>query len=64
VIFDHDSKLGTQPAHELFARVTVARAEGCPPDRPARRYEDYVVKVDGKVLDGVRRVVRVPTTED
>jgi CRISPR-associated protein Csd2 len=63
VIFEHADKLGSAPAHELFARVTVAAAEDRPANQPARRFEDYVVKLDDKRLDGVRRVVKVAATE-
>ncbi|MGO9837729.1 MAG: type I-C CRISPR-associated protein Cas7/Csd2 [Polyangiaceae bacterium] len=63
VIFEHADKLGSAPAHELFARVTVAASEDRPANRPARRFEDYVVKLDDKRLDGVRRDVKVAATE-
>ena len=43
IIFKHDSELGTAPAHKLFDAVTVERKDLT---RPARKYSDYVVKVD------------------
>jgi CRISPR-associated protein Csd2 len=52
-VFEHDSKLGNAPAHALFDRVTIKRAEGS--DGPARRFADYAVLVDAAGLpDGVR----------
>jgi CRISPR-associated protein Csd2 len=63
VIFEHADKLGSAPAHELFARVAVTATADRPVDRPARRFEDYVVTLDGKKLDGIRRNVMVPATE-
>ncbi|PJK29222.1 type I-C CRISPR-associated protein Cas7/Csd2 [Minwuia thermotolerans] len=44
IVFRHDSALGNAPAHALFDRVTVGRANG--DDAPARRYADYRVQVD------------------
>lgn len=54
VIFEHASKLGDAPAHTLFSRVTAEAVR-----RPARRFEDYVVKLDGVPLADVRTVVSV-----
>ena len=49
VAFRHESALGNAPAHKLFERVRVARAEtdnnvGMLP--PARQYSDYRVTLD------------------
>lgn len=57
IVFEHASRLGEAHAHELFARVTVAKRDA---DRPARGFEDYEVKLEGKALTGVRTAVPVP----
>lgn len=52
-VFEHESKLGNAPAHALFDRVTIRRAEGS--DGPARRFADYAISVDAAALpDGVK----------
>lgn len=43
LVFKHGSELGNAPAHALFDRVRVARAQ---PDRPARSFSEYRVEVD------------------
>jgi CRISPR-associated protein Csd2 len=43
LVFKHGSELGNAPAHALFDRVRVARAQQ---DRPARSFSDYRVEVD------------------
>jgi CRISPR-associated protein Csd2 len=45
-VFKHDSKLGNAPAHQLFDRITVDRAN----DGPARQFSDFTVKVDDSSL--------------
>jgi CRISPR-associated protein Csd2 len=56
VVFEHQSKLGNAPAHELFERVKVTpRHEG----RPARSFADYEVTLDGEPLDQLMTVVAV-----
>jgi CRISPR-associated protein Csd2 len=55
VVFEHGSRLGERPAHELFARVVATRKSD-----PARRFEDYAITLDGKSLSGVRQMVAVP----
>lgn len=42
VVFEHDSPLGSAPAHRLFDLVTVARADA---GNPPRQYSDFVVTV-------------------
>lgn len=56
VVFEHPSRLGDAHAHELFSRVTVAKKQV---DRPARRFEDYEVKLDGVALTKVKTTVEV-----
>jgi len=56
IAFEHDSAMGRAPAHELFERITVNRAndgatypigdkrlDNAP---PARRYSDYLVSIN------------------
>jgi CRISPR-associated protein Csd2 len=52
VVFEHDSKLGNFPAHKLFERVKVSRAND--PAKPSRSFEDYVVTIDKNPINGVR----------
>ena len=49
VVFEHESRLGNAPAHELFDRVTVSRKDT---SRPARSFTDYEVAVDSENLPG------------
>ena len=44
-VFEHASQLGNAPAHALFDRLTVARADGSVD--AARAFDDYVVSFDG-----------------
>ena len=51
-VFEHESPLGNAPAHRLFERVTVARADTEPPPRD---FSDYRVAVDAADLpQGIR----------
>lgn len=43
VVFEHESALGSAPAHALFERVKVTRKDQ---SRPARAYSDYEVALD------------------
>lgn len=52
VVFEHESKLGNYPAHKLFERVKVSRANDSA--KPARSFEDYVVAIDKSPINGVR----------
>jgi CRISPR-associated protein Csd2 len=52
VVFEHESKLGNFPAHKLFERVKVSRAND--PAKPARSFEDYGVTIDKSPINGVR----------
>ncbi len=54
VIFEHNSPLGSKPAHELFSRVTVQRTT----DGPARDFSDYRILLDGEPLS--QTVTTVP----
>ena len=47
-VFEHDSKLGNAHAHDLFDRLSVARADGN--DAPARGFGAYSALFDGRAL--------------
>lgn len=50
IAFEHASKLGNAPAHQLLDRVTVARKSG----HAARAYSDYILTLDQMQLpDGI-----------
>lgn len=58
VVFEHDSKLGSRPAHELFARLDARRRND-----PPRSFADYEITLDAKPLKGVRSVVKLSAAE-
>lgn len=43
IVFEHDSKLGSHPAHKLFDRVQISRRDQ---ERPARKFSDYDVNIN------------------
>ncbi len=55
-IFEHDSKMGNVPAHELFDRVTVTRKDT---SKVARSIADYEVKVTEEGLSGAKLIRKV-----
>lgn len=55
IIFEHQTALGTKPAHELFGRVTHRRTN----TGPARAFSDYEIMLDGEPLKELRTVVKV-----
>jgi CRISPR-associated protein Csd2 len=46
-VFEHESKLGNAPAHELFARIEARLKDGV---NAPRAFADYAVLVDDKNL--------------
>lgn len=46
-VFEHDSKLGNAPAHELFGRIKPKLKEGV---STPRAFDDYNVAVDGSAM--------------
>lgn len=44
IIFEHDSKLGRAPAHQLFNRIDIKKVQE--QDQPARSYQDYMIEID------------------
>ncbi|AYB41662.1 type I-C CRISPR-associated protein Cas7/Csd2 (plasmid) [Brevibacillus laterosporus] len=52
IIFEHASKLGRAPAHQLFNRIEIKKVQE--QDQPARSYQDYMIEIDRTNLpDGV-----------
>jgi CRISPR-associated protein Csd2 len=56
IVFEHDSALGSYPAHKLFDRVRChrARVDGSASMKPPRGFDDYVVEIDDAGLTDVR----------
>lgn len=52
IVFKHDNPMGNAPAHVLFDKVKVSRADGLD-NGPARRFSDYVVQIDNNLPAGV-----------
>jgi len=50
-VFEHNSALGNAPAHKLFETINILRKSDS--EGPARCFEDYLIVVDEKDLDGV-----------
>lgn len=48
VVFKHESPMGNAPAHTLFDTVQVMRM--IDDNKPARRFDDYSIKVDTEAL--------------
>lgn len=46
-VFTHDNHMGNAPAYRLFQRIRVSRIEGI---EAPRKFEDYVVQVEGEDL--------------
>jgi len=55
-IFEHDSKMGNAPAHELFDRITVKRKDA---SKSARSFADYDVSINEENLSGVKLIRKV-----
>ncbi len=57
IIFEHNSKMGDAPVHELFDTVKVTRRDE---NKPAREFSDYSVAIDSaSVPQGVQLIERV-----
>lgn len=54
IIFEHSSKLGNAPAHQLFGSVTVRRIDR---SKPARAFSDYLVEIDKDAMPSVVKVI-------
>jgi CRISPR-associated protein Csd2 len=55
-IFEHESKMGNAPAHELFDRVTVTRKDA---SKAARSIADYEINANEAGLTGVKLICKV-----
>jgi CRISPR-associated protein Csd2 len=55
-IFEHDSKMGNAPAHELFDRVSVKRKDA---SKSARSFADYEISINTSGLSGVKLIRKV-----
>jgi CRISPR-associated protein Csd2 len=55
-VWEHDNALGSAPAHKLFERVKVDRAEGS--SGPARSFADFMVTVDETNLPNGVKLLR------
>jgi CRISPR-associated protein Csd2 len=55
-IFEHESKMGNAPAHELFDRVTVTRKDA---SKAARSIADYEINANEAGLTGVKLIRKV-----
>lgn len=47
--FEHESRIGNAPAHKLFDCITAVK---CDPTAPARKFDDYEVKVNEAAVPG------------
>jgi CRISPR-associated protein Csd2 len=55
-IFEHDSKMGNAPAHELFDRITVKRKDGI---SAPRSFKDYEVVINDQGLTGAKLIRKI-----
>ena len=55
-VFEHESKMGNAPAHELFELISVTRRDT---NRPARAFADYEVKVDDKKIPSAVKMLKL-----
>lgn len=54
IVFEHSTKLGNAPAHQLFGSVTVKRIDET---RPARAFSDYLVEIDRDAIPSTVKVI-------
>lgn len=55
-IFEHKSKMGNSPAHELFDRITVKKKDGI---TAPRSIKDYEISIDDQGLKDVRLIRKI-----
>ena len=55
-VFEHDSALGSAPAHELFEKIKLERKDS---SIPARSFDDYKVSIDETMPEGVTLIRKV-----
>ena len=57
IVFEHNSKMGDAPVHELFDAVTVTRRDE---NKPAREFSEYIISIDSaRIPQSVKLVERV-----
>ena len=57
IVFEHNSKMGDAPVHELFDAVTVTRRDE---SKPAREFSEYIISIDSaRIPQSVKLVERV-----
>lgn len=52
IVFRHDHPMGNAPAHVLFDKVRIVRADA-QADTPARKFTDYAIEIEGDLPAGV-----------
>ena len=55
-VFEHSTALGNAPAHALFDKINVERKKS---EIPARSFDDYTVKIDESMPEGVTLIRKV-----
>jgi CRISPR-associated protein Csd2 len=55
-VFEHSSALGNAPAHALFDKINVERKNT---EIPARSFDDYSIKIDESMPEGVTLIRKV-----
>lgn len=55
IVFKHDSELGNCPAYRLFESIEIKKQEGV---IYPRKYSDYIVRIDDKVIPDTVEVTR------
>lgn len=57
IVFEHNSKMGDAPVHELFDAISVTRRDE---SKPAREFGDYIISIDSaRIPQSVRLVEKV-----
>lgn len=52
IVFRHYHPMGNAPAHVLFDKVRIVRADA-QADTPARKFTDYAIEIEGDLPAGV-----------
>ena len=55
-IFEHDSKMGNAPAHELFDRIKITLKDE---SKAVRSFADYNIAIDDNIPNGVKLVKKI-----
>ena len=55
IVFEHNSKMGNAPAHDLFDRISVKRSSS--DNTPARKFSDYKIEInENSMPEGVKLI--------